>query len=274
MPDLQALSSLPFAKSRWSKMGQRPLHLRLVASDFDGTLTQQGELSPLLVQSLHDLRAVGIPVVIVTGRSAGWVSGLVQYLPVAGAIAENGGLFFSKADANPTLLVDIPDFTAHRQQLAALFAHLQGQHPHLQESTDNRYRLTDWTFDVQGLSPETLEELATLCEQAGWGFTYSTVQCHLKVAQQSKSQALLQVLETQFPDITPQDVITVGDSPNDESLFNADIFPHSLGVANIEHYWEGLIHRPVYVTQGVESQGFLELSRALIEARSRRLRED
>ncbi|HEY9761239.1 MAG TPA: HAD family hydrolase, partial [Trichocoleus sp.] len=188
--------------------------------------------------------------------------------------AENGGLFFPKADVDPIVLVDIPDFNAHRQKLAALFAQLKGQQAHLQESTDNRYRLTDWTFDVQGLSAEDLARLASTCEQAGWGFTYSTVQCHLKLAQQGKAEALLQVLETQFPDISPEEVVTVGDSPNDDSLFNADLFPHSVGVANIQPYWEVLTHHPAYVTQGAESQGFLELSRALIEARSRRLRED
>ncbi|HEY9876886.1 MAG TPA: HAD family hydrolase [Leptolyngbyaceae cyanobacterium] len=274
MPEFQALSSLSFAKSQWAKTGPKPSHPCLVASDLDGTLTQQGELTSLLIQALQELRSAGIPVVIVTGRSAGWVSGLVQYLPVAGAIAENGGLFFPKADANPMLLVEISDLSAHRQRLADLFAQLQAQHPQLQESTDNRYRLTDWTFDVEGLSPEELEALAAACEQAGWGFTYSNVQCHLKLAQQNKAKALLQVLETQFPKITPQEIITVGDSPNDDSLFDPDLFPHSIGMANIQPYWEVLSHHPAYVTQGAESQGFLELSRALIEARSRRLRED
>lgn len=266
MSDFQALSSPAFAKVR--------SHLRLVATDVDGTLTQNGQLTPLLLQALQDLQAAGLLVLLVTGRSAGWVSALVEYLPVAGAIAENGGLFFAKASLAPILLSDIPDLVSHRQALADLFGQLQVQWPQLQESTDNPYRLSDWTFDVAGLSQADLEGLATATAAAGWGFTYSTVQCHLKPRLQSKAGALQQVLATHFQDLTSDQVLTVGDSPNDESLFDPALFPHSVGVANIQHYWPQLHHHPVYITQAAEAQGFLELSRALIEARSRRMLED
>lgn len=69
-------------------------NIRLVATDMDGTLTTDGKFTAALLQALEDLTAHGIKVLIVTGRSAGWVSGLVSYLPVAGPIAENGNLFY------------------------------------------------------------------------------------------------------------------------------------------------------------------------------------
>lgn len=266
MAQFQGISSAPFAKVR--------SHIRLVASDMDGTLTQHGQIIPMLVQALQDLQAANIPVLVVTGRSAGWVSGLVHYLPVVGAIAENGGLFFPKDNAHPEYLVDIPDLATHRQQLADMFTHLQVHFPQLQESSDNRYRLTDWTFDVQGLSQADLDTLTEQCSEAGWGFTYSTVQCHIKLARQGKATGLLQVLQHHFPHLTPEQVVTIGDSPNDASLFNTDDFPHSVGVANIAHYWDVLNHRPTYVTHAPEAQGFLELSHSLLVAHGRRLLED
>jgi hypothetical protein len=70
-------------------------NIKMIATDMDGTLTHYGRLSPLLLERLERLRDRGIPVLIVTGRSAGWVSALVEYLPVAGAIAENGGDLFT-----------------------------------------------------------------------------------------------------------------------------------------------------------------------------------
>ncbi|MBD0346381.1 MAG: HAD hydrolase family protein [Coleofasciculus sp. Co-bin14] len=73
-------------------------NLRLIATDMDGTLTRQGKFTASLLHALENLMASDIPVLIVTGRSAGWVSGLVSYLPIAGAIAENGGLF-NRADS-------------------------------------------------------------------------------------------------------------------------------------------------------------------------------
>ena len=67
--------------------------IRLIASDVDGTLTQNGKFSSDFISTLLDLQSAGIKVLLVTGRSGGWVSALVNYLPVAGAITENGGIF-------------------------------------------------------------------------------------------------------------------------------------------------------------------------------------
>jgi hydroxymethylpyrimidine pyrophosphatase-like HAD family hydrolase len=91
--------------------------------------------------------AANIPVLIVTGRSAGWVSGLVTYLPVVGAIAENGGLFYPADSAKAVALTPIPDLVEHRQQLEVAYQHLKSEFPQIEESTDNRFRVTDWTFD-------------------------------------------------------------------------------------------------------------------------------
>jgi predicted HAD superfamily phosphohydrolase YqeG len=46
-------------------------NIRLIATDMDGTLTRQGKFTSALLQALENLAAVGIKVVIVTGRSAG-----------------------------------------------------------------------------------------------------------------------------------------------------------------------------------------------------------
>lgn len=233
--------------------------IRLIATDMDGTLTQSGQFTPSLLHALNDLAALSIPVLIVTGRSAGWVQGLVSYLPVAGAIAENGGIFYPHGDAPPDVLAPITDLIEHRRALAHTFHTLQSRFPTLQESVDNRFRLTDWTFPIHGLSTPELHQLGEYCQQQGWSFTYSTVQCHIKPLQQDKAMALLTVLQRYFPDLTPEEVLTVGDSPNDESLFNPEHFPHSAGVANLLHYRDRLTYLPRWVTQADEAQGFCEL---------------
>lgn len=233
--------------------------VRLIATDMDGTLTQRGKFTPLLLQALEALKAANIPVVIVTGRSAGWVQGVVSYLPVAGAIAENGGLFYP-GDTEPEFLVDLPAISAHRRALASLFHQLQQEFPQIQEAPDNRFRLTDWTFDVRGLSVADLQNLGDRCHAAGWGFTYSTVQCHIKPALQDKASALETVLQRHFPIVSPAQVVTVGDSPNDESLFDKSRFPYSVGVGNVRHYLDGLSHRPQAITNAEEVAGFWELA--------------
>jgi HAD superfamily hydrolase (TIGR01484 family) len=239
--------------------------VRLIATDMDGTLTHQGKFTANLLQALQELAIANIPVLIVTGRSAGWVNGLVSYLPVVGAIAENGGLAYFQPDISE-MIVPIPNLAEHRQKLAQTFADLQTHFPHLQESSDNRFRLTDWTFDVQKLTETDLEFLSDRCQAQGWSFTYSTVQCHIKMLHQDKAIALTHVLQHYFPNLQPDQVLTVGDSPNDESLFNGDRFPLSVGVANVLHYRDRLTHQPAYVTHAAEAEGFCEVARMVIES--------
>ncbi|MEM9088439.1 MAG: HAD family hydrolase [Cyanobacteria bacterium P01_F01_bin.53] len=238
--------------------------VRLIATDMDGTLTVDGEFTPELIQSFLTLKTKGIEVLIVTGRSAGWVSGLVNYLPVVGAIAENGGLYISKTNPAPVILPDIPRMTQHRDRLSNLFNRLKKRYPNLKPSVDNPYRITDWTFNIDGLSEEDIAWMQATCTAQTMGFTYSTVQCHLKIPRQDKASGLAKVLQQQFPLLKRTEVLTVGDSPNDESLFNAEHFPHSVGVANVAHYLPSLAYSPTYLTPSPAGKGFAELVAQLI----------
>ncbi|HEY9302251.1 MAG TPA: HAD family hydrolase [Phormidium sp.] len=243
-------------------------NISLIATDMDGTLTSHGKFTSSLVKALEALAEAEIAVLLVTGRSAGWVQGLKSYLPVTGAIAENGGVFFQAINEQPKLLTPIINLTIHRQQLAATFEYLKSHFPQIKESTDNSFRLTDWTFDVQGLTTDELQQLEQLCAAKGWGFTYSTVQCHIKPENQAKATSLRQVLNSYFPQITTENLITVGDSPNDETLFDQSLFPFSVGVANVLDYRTKLKCLPAYVTSLAEGEGFRELAELVLKVRS------
>jgi HAD superfamily hydrolase (TIGR01484 family) len=242
---------------------------RLVATDMDGTLTKGGKFTTALLQALEDLTAAGIKVLIITGRSAGWVSGLSSLMPVAGAIAENGGLFYPSGSEKPIALTPISDLANHRQNLALAFERLKTKFPQIQESEDNRFRITDWTFDVASLSLDELQTLGNLCQQMDWGFTYSNVQCHIKPQGQEKAIGLLQVLGEYWSEYSSQQIVTVGDSPNDESLFNQHYFPVSVGVANVVKYANQLQYLPTYITTAAEGEGFCELSSYILQSLKR-----
>jgi len=251
----------------------------LIATDMDGTLTQQGKFMPALLQAFTDLAHANVPVLIVTGRSAGWVQAMVHYLPIAGAIAENGGLFYPGdcygvrlPQSGYELLVPIANLTEHRRQLAEMFRHLQAEFPQIQESSDNAFRLTDWTFDIQNLSEAELQQINNQCQLHGWSFTYSTIQCHIKAREQEKAIGLWNVLNQHFPQYSPHQIVTVGDSPNDESLFDCDRFPLSVGVANVLHYCDRLIHQPAFVTPSAEAAGFCELASAILRMKTSNLK--
>lgn len=239
-------------------------NVQLVATDMDGTLTRQGKFSSALLKALEDLAKTSIQVLVVTGRSAGWMGGVVSYLPIVGAIAENGGLFYSSESGEPEIIGSMPNLMDHRQRLSSVFQQLQSEFPRLQESIDNRFRITDWTFNNCDLSLADLQAIETRCQTLGWSFTYSTVQGHIKLSEQNKAVGLGKVLSDRFPTLTPDQIITVGDSPNDESLFNPKHFPLSVGVANVLDYVNQLTYQPGYVTTAAEGEGFCELVQSLM----------
>jgi putative addiction module killer protein len=61
--------------------------VQLIASDVDGTLTCADRFTPQLLTAIAQLAQAKLPLLLVTGRSAGWVDALRNYLPVVGAIA-------------------------------------------------------------------------------------------------------------------------------------------------------------------------------------------
>jgi soluble P-type ATPase len=62
-------------------------HICLLATDMDGTLTKGGKFTSQLLNTLESLSKAKVPVLIVTGRSAGWVSAISSLMPIVGAIA-------------------------------------------------------------------------------------------------------------------------------------------------------------------------------------------
>jgi HAD superfamily hydrolase (TIGR01484 family) len=238
--------------------------IHLIAADIDGTLTHEGKFTPPLLQAIDQLNANRIKLLLVTGRSAGWVSAVNNYLPVVGAIAENGGIYFNQA-GEFDFLTPIDQIETHRSQLAERFWELQEFYPQLEESIDNQFRITDWTFDVAGLSDRALTQIAAKCKNWGYSFTFSTIQCHIKPLLQDKGVAILQVIKQYFPELQPTQIVTVGDSPNDASMFDRSLFPYSVGVANITHYRSQLAHHPQYLTKLPEVAGFMELVNLLTQ---------
>ncbi|MEL6495115.1 MAG: HAD-IIB family hydrolase, partial [Cyanobacteria bacterium J06623_7] len=232
-------------------------NIRLIATDMDGTLTKKEMFDAELLQILTELAEAGIDVLITTGRSAGWVQAIATYLPVVGVMAENGGLLYWNHHPQPHVMGEL-DITKHRQELHKVFKLLQAQFPQLKESQDNRFRLTDWTFDVDNIGPDELVQIDRLCQSAGYGFTYSTIQCHIKPTYQDKAYGLTQIIPQYFDNLQPAEMVTIGDSPNDESMFNQAKFPLSVGVANVVKYGDLLQYLPSYVTSKSEGEGFYE----------------
>ncbi|MEM8830182.1 MAG: HAD-IIB family hydrolase [Cyanobacteria bacterium P01_G01_bin.19] len=246
----------PIVDRNWSD-------IKLIATDMDGTLTNAEIFDASLFETLDKLAAAGIKVLITTGRSAGWVQAIATYLPVEGVMAENGGLLYWQDNIQPQFMAEM-NIKEHRQNLSKVFGLLKSNFPHLIESEDNRFRLTDWTFEVEGLSWQELEKIESICQSEGYGFTHSSIQCHIKPDYQDKAFGLNQIISQYFSSLKPHEFFTIGDSPNDESMFDPKQFPLSVGVANVAKYSDRLRYLPAYITTKSEGEGFSELAELIM----------
>lgn len=249
--------------------------IEAVATDIDGTLTTGGVLSPEVVLALSKLRKQGLRVCLVTGRSSGWVQGLVSYLPVSAAIAENGGVIFLGRESAPYVrnsetgafsLFESQDF---RMELREMFERLKFTRPSLRETEDNLYRLSDFTFHVTGLSQADLKVMKDEVEACDLAFTWSTIHAHIMPQGQQKGTALEWLLAHWGLACMPANTtLTVGDSPNDATLFCPEKFPISAGVANITNYQNVMDFYPKNIATLTEGDGFVEIVQSLLQLKS------
>lgn len=247
-------------------------NIQVIATDIDGTLTTEGSFSQEVVGALHNLKQTGFRLILVTGRPSGWVQGLVSYLPVDAAIAENGGVIFRGAETSPLLRSEktgdyheVVDASDTRRRLAEVFAILKATHPLLRVTEDNAFRLSDYTFHVSGISQNQLLDLKAQVESLGCAFTWSTIHAHIMPTGQEKGSALSWLLQKMGCPVLPaHSTLTVGDSPNDLTLFDEQRFPNSAGVANIEKYRSVMNSFPRIITQKSEGKGFVEIAQSLL----------
>ncbi|NBO38962.1 HAD family phosphatase [bacterium] len=249
--------------------------IQAVAMDIDGTLTSQGTFPAEVVKALYELRSSGLKLVLVTGRPSGWVQALASYLPVDAAIAENGGVVFLGRESAPFVRNPIDATFTHtgaadfRPPLKTMFESLLNKYPFLEITEDNVYRLSDYTFKVKDLSSEMLLKMKTIVESCGLAFTWSTIHAHIMPQGQQKGATLQWLLQQWNMSSHPaHTTLTVGDSPNDVTLFDNQRFPCSAGVANILKYRALMPNFPQVISGGLEGDGFVEIAQTLLQLRS------
>ncbi len=261
-------------KSDWLK------DITTIATDIDGTLTNEdGHFSAELIRAFEVCLRASIRVLLVTGRPASWVQGMVEYLPVVGGIGENGGIYCPKQKEADMRLLMVDEATMPPVSLAAIeagrlgrlkvFERLKEKYPQLVPTGDCVTRLTDFTFPLGNLSHTDLADIETICSSAGYGFTYSSIHGHIKHPDQHKASGILKTIRL-VPELkaTVEQVITVGDSRNDQEMFDHQLFPYSVGVANIARHVPHMAILPQFVTIQPGVLGFCELVEQLLAARS------
>jgi HAD superfamily hydrolase (TIGR01484 family) len=245
-----------------------------VFTDVDGTLTTAGRLRASTLAAMERLDRAGVPVVLVTGRPAGFAEAWARTLPVAGVIAENGGVSV-RLDGRGALRKEYarpPAARARdRRRLARVVQSALRAVPGARMSTDSRYTEVDLAIDINEevrLGPAAAARLEAFFARHGVNAVRSSVHVNAWIGPFDKAWMVRRFIRSVWKRRLGKDdrrYVYLGDSLNDAPLFAA--FALSVGVANVRAVLGLLAHRPRFVTRAPEGAGFEELARAVLRTR-------
>jgi HAD superfamily hydrolase (TIGR01484 family) len=237
-------------------------NIKYIFSDMDGTLTEDAVFSDKLFTAIGQLKSKGIGLYIITGRSAGWVAALAEYLPVNGIIAENGAILFRKVNGilKSEYLINLPSNIAeHRDELRKIFLKCRNKIPRLMEAMDNMFRLADFSIDLGDLTLQEIHIVRDTVQNEGFDFTYSNVQIHIMPKGLNKADGIKNAWIKLYGDsFDSKKILTIGDSLNDEAMFNSNIFYNTAAVSNVNQYLDKMQHKPKFICSREEINGFIE----------------
>lgn len=260
--------------------------IKYLFCDIDDTITTHSKLPHQTLLALEQLNHTGIQVIPVTGRPAGWADHIARMWPVKAVIGENGAFYFYKNEQQKLIKVYgtlTPQQVIEQQKrLLTIADTVLKQHPKLQLASDQAYRqfdvALDFAEDVQNVSSTEVNEVMNqLAQYPDITAKLSSIHINFWIGKYTKLSMLKQYCREQLNWIWPDQnnllqeyhsqIIYVGDSPNDEPMFEA--IPLSVGVANVLDFNHVMKHMPHYICSKRAADGFFELVQILCDGRKK-----
>jgi HAD superfamily hydrolase (TIGR01484 family) len=264
---MKPLSELPLEKAR---------AIRVVLADIDDTITTEGSLTSSAYTALEALHRAGFLIVPVTGRPAGWCDHIARMWPVDAIVGENGAFYFQydrdRKKMHQRFWASQEELARNRARLDEIQKEILASVPGTALASDQAYRFADLAIDfcedVPALPETEIDRIVAIFERAGAQAKVSSIHVNGWFGAYDKLSMVKTLLADIFGigwDQARDEVIYVGDSPNDEPMFAA--FPLSVGVANVHAFAHRLKSKPAYVTKGHSGEGFAELASLLLNAK-------
>lgn len=226
--------------------------MKIVFSDFDGTLTVGGRLGATFFEVLDLISKNNSELVVVSGRSLSWGHFLLTHFPLKYVIMEGGGVIaYQTKDGmiKEENLVDRDDIL----ELERITADLVKTHPECILSADSMGRRTDRAIEFGLMDPESVVKVEKYLDMMGANFSRSNVHINFWVGDVSKSRAVKYFMKNYTPHVNLEECIFYGDSLNDESMF--EHFQNTVGVSNILSILDQLTFKPKIVLEGKDNSG-------------------
>jgi len=247
--------------------------LRGLLFDIDETLTTEGRLTAAAYGAMERLQRAGKLVVPITGRPAGWCDHIARMWPVDAVVGENGAFYFRNSEGRfeKHFQDDAQVRSRNRARLEAIGRRILAAVPGCALASDQAYRETDLAIDfcedVPALPLESAARIAELMRAEGLTAKISSIHVNGWFGSYDKLAMSKRLFATEFGHEEARlraEYAFAGDSPNDAPMF--EFFDHSVGVANVGRFADGLEHEPKYVTRASAGAGFAELVDRLLGA--------
>ncbi len=247
-------------------------NIRYLFTDIDDTVTDQGQLHADAYQALWTLHELGVMVVPVTGRPAGWCEMIARFWPVGGIVGENGAFYFRYVDKKMRrhFVVDEVTRLQNRVKLDKLAIEVLQKVKGSAIASDQFSRLMDVAIDfcedVIPLPKAKVQKIVSLFEEAGATAKVSSIHVNAWFGQYDKlSMCKIFAKEELGLDLESNQnkFAFSGDSPNDEPMFG--FFENSFAVSNIKNFESELKHKPAYVADDEGGKGFVQIAKAILK---------
>ena len=253
------------------------LKIKFVLTDIDDTLTTNGRLPAKSYHALEKLHQGGFKVIPITGRPAGWCDHIARMWPVDAVIGENGAFYFvyeqSKRKVIRRYWKSKKERMADRKLLEKIQKKILTTVKGSAVASDQAYREADLAIDfcedVKPLPESSVIKIMDVFHKDGAVAKMSSIHVNGWFGDYNKLKMTNILLEEYFQlnDVEiKENIVFVGDSPNDEPMFN--YFTNSVGVRNILNYSEQFKQFPAWITTKNSAEGFSELAYKLLSAKS------
>jgi HAD superfamily hydrolase (TIGR01484 family) len=248
-----------------------------ICFDLDDTFTTDGRIAPAAWRALWSGHDAGLAMVAVTGRPAGWCDMISRFWPVAGVVGENGAFYYAydreRRRVTRRYARSQKQRAEDRLRLEAVAEAVAKAVPRARIAADQPYRIADlavdFAEDVGPLSEAEVRRIEAVFASHGATAKVSSIHVNGWFGRYDKRSMLLKFARERLKldaAAATRGLVYVGDSPNDAPLFGA--FPLSVGVANVRRFLPDLDAPPAYVTRRPEGEGFAEVVRRIVGART------
>jgi HAD superfamily hydrolase (TIGR01484 family) len=250
--------------------------IRAVLTDIDDTLTDAGRLTAGAYRALERLKEAGLLVIPVTGRPAGWCDMIARFWPVDAVVGENGAFYFRYEPGSRRMIRryarSSEERRSDRARLDAIAAEILAAVHGAAIAADQGYREADLAIDfredVAPLSAADVDRIVGIFRKHGATAKISSIHVNGWFGSYDKlsmSGRLLREIFAIDMDAAKDDIVFVGDSPNDAPMF--DHFPNAVGVSSVLQYADRLEAEPTWITRRPGGEGFSELVDLLLTGR-------